>query len=548
MDPRRFLDPIKNKMERLSRWKDFVQLVQLSGRGKVVDDYGMSILTCDAYRRLRVTNPFSSKTVPNVCFAGRYYASFFLEYVKKYTELNDMADQPFIAYTHVLTSHDTNGRRIVNDDESLSELFRHAAHLRNTLTIFASDHGSKATDFSAYSTKGREEVFQPLLFMIIPHEVSKLLGSEAMNALVLNQNRLVGVEDLYNSLVSIIEPRVKKQTENAAFNPENSNLDTDSNAKHLAPYAGPIPQIAEEDEGLDSPLMKSQLRGLFKPVPLNRICEEMKILPIALCLCDGMDKTVSSDSPLATWAAEFAVGTINNRIQEQYTKSKLGTMATSEFFGYGACQRYVATGVTNARHVVVGIDQKLLFTLLAKPIDRETAEIFDIELTFPIKKNEPGLTLSNLVRVTRFNEYETCSDTGVEPKLCACHPDNTNNTLWRKRLFSKMISQAKFGLKPRTRFLRKPCLLVVFWVKLQNIGERWPSKIRTYEAINRCSNVKYNLTIFFKEAHTTRISLKYPAYVTLLPKTVTFLFTTKNDLKNDQTIPVFRYMKSILTH
>ena len=77
----------------------------------------------------------------------------------------------------------------------------------------------------------------------IPHEVSKLLGSEAMNGLVLNQNRLVGVEDLYNSLVSIIEPRLK-------------NIDAD----------------------LDGRLRKSQLRGLVKPVPLNRTCKKMKKL------------------------------------------------------------------------------------------------------------------------------------------------------------------------------------------------------------------------------------------------------------------------------
>ena len=87
-----------------------------------------------------------------------------------------MAAQPFIAYTHLLTSHDNDGKRIVDDDASLADLFQHAAHLRNTVTIFASDHGTRATKFSAYTNQGRLEVSQPLLFMIIPHEVSKLLG------------------------------------------------------------------------------------------------------------------------------------------------------------------------------------------------------------------------------------------------------------------------------------------------------------------------------------------------------------------------------------
>ncbi|XP_028417813.1 uncharacterized protein LOC114542471 [Dendronephthya gigantea] len=551
MDPRENIGPVRSKMERLSRWKDFVQLVQLSGRGKVVDDYGMSILTCDVYRKFKVTNPYNSKTVPNVCFAGRHYASFFLEYVKKYTELNDMADQPFIAYTHVLTSHDTNGRRIVNDDESLSELFRHAAHLRNTLTIFASDHGGKVINFAAYSTQGREEVFQPLLFMIIPHEVSKLLGSEAMNALVLNQNRLVGVEDLYNSLVSIIEPRVKKQTENAASNPEHSNQDTaGSNPKHLAAFADPISKTFREEEGLDGPLIKSRLQGLFRPVFLNRTCKEMKISSVALCLCDGMENTISNDTGTVRWAAEFVLGTLNNRIQEQYTttlKTQLGKMATSKFFGYGACQRYVITGVTNARQVVVGINQKLLFTLLAKPIDRKTAEIFDVELTFPMKIGEHGIILNNLVRVSRFNEYEMCSDTGVDPKLCACHPYKTNNTLWRRKLFSMVTSQATLGMKPQTQFLDKPCLVIIARVKTIQIRPgRWQNATETYEAINRCKNVKYKLRISFRRAIKTRISLKYPAIVTLLPKTVTFLYTAINNWRFGKAVPKFSFKKTVL--
>ncbi|XP_028417817.1 uncharacterized protein LOC114542477 [Dendronephthya gigantea] len=501
MDPRKQLDPVKDEMQRLSRWKDFVQLVQLSGRQQTIDDYGMSILTCDVYRKFKVTNPFSSKITPNVCFAGRHYASFFLEYVKKYTELNDMADQPFIAYTHVLTSHDTNGRRIVNDDESLSELFRHAAHLRNTLTIFASDHGAKATDFAAYSTQGREEVFQPLLFMIIPHEVSKLLGSEAMNALVLNQNRLVGVEDL-------------------------------------------------EEEGLDGPLKKSRLQGLFRPVSLNRTCKEMKISSVALCLCDGMENTISNNTGTVRWAAEFVLGTLNNRIQEQYTtniKTQLGKMATSKFFGYGACQRYVITGVTNARQVVVGINQKLLFTLLAKPNDRKTAEIFDVELTFPMKQGEHGIILNNLVRVSRFNEYEICSDTGVDPKLCACHPYKTNNTLWRRKLFSMVTSQATLGMKPQTQFLDKPCLVIIARVTKTEIRPgRWQNATETYEAINRCRNVKYKLKISFRRAIKTRISLKYPAIVTLLPRTVTFLYTAMNNWIFGKAVPKFSFKKTVL--
>ena len=543
LDARKSLPKVKNEEARLSRWKDYVKIVQKPGRWEAVGDYGMSILTCDAYKKLNVTNPFSSRTVHKVCFAGQHFSSFFLEYVKKYTELNDMAAQPFIAYTHLLTSHDTAGTRIVNDDESLAELFRHAAHLRNTVTIFASDHGAKATDFAAYTTQGREEVFQPLLFMIIPHQVSKLLGPEVMNALVVNQDRLVGVEDLYHSLVSILEiypkswesntdPNLKTLVQHASTNQKSWVLPTNPNGPYRDHNLGVTP---------------TGLRGLFKPVPLDRTCEQMKLSSEALCLCDGMDKSMPNDSETVQWAAEFALGTLNNRIQEQYTaalRSKPGALA-SGFHGYGACQRYIGTGIMYARHAVMGREQKLIFSLLAKPFDRKTEEIFDVQVSYAMKRNAKGITLTNLIRVSPFNKYEKCTDQGVDPSLCACHADQRNNTLWRNELYSKIASQENFKLKPQTQTLDQPCLTIISRVKKRSIGAgRLQDAIKTYEAVNACPDVTYKLIISFKKARKTRISLRHPESVSLLPRTVTFLLTAENDWKFGTFIPRFKFEKS----
>ena len=516
LDPRKEIGRVKDEKTRLSRWKDFVQIVEKSGREKVFDDYGMSILTCDVYKKYKVTNPFSSRDVPNVCFAGRHYSSYFLEYVKRYTELNDMAGQPFFAYTHLLTSHDTNGKRIVNDDENLADLFRHAAHLRNTVTIFTSDHGAKATNFAAYTTQGREEVAQPFLFIIVPHDVSKLLGPEAMDALVVNQNRLVGFEDLYHSLVSILD----KNT-----NPPRA----DSNRRHSESNVKVMP---------------TRLRGLFEPVPLDRTCEQMKLTSEVLCLCDGMDKTISNHSRTVQWAAEFALGTLNNRIQEQYTtalSSKSEGLA-SGFYGYGACQRYIGTGILRARHANSGLEQKLFFSLLAKPYDRKTAEVFDVEVSLAMNENANGVTLNNLVRVSPFNKYEECTDKGVEPKLCSCQ---LNKTLWRNELYSKTASQKSFNLKPQSQILENPCLAIISRVRKQNVGTgRWQNAIETYEAVNACPDVTYKLIIGYKRARKTRISLKFPKSVTLLPRTVTFLMSAKNSWKFGKFIPRFTFEKS----
>ena len=516
LEPRKQLARVKNEAARLRRWKEFLTLVEKSGRNKVVDDYGISILSCDVYKKYKTTNPFSSKKVPNVCFAGRPYGSFFLEYVKTYTQHNDMAAQPFIAYTHLLTSHDTNGKRIVNDDESLADLFLHAAHLRNTMTIFLSDHGAKATDFGGYTTKGRQEVFQPLLFIIVPHSVGKKLGPEVMNALVVNQNRLVGVEDLHHALLSILD-----------VNQKIVGSQTDHNVRELVQGA-----------------------GLFKPIALDRTCEQMKLDSDVLCLCDGMDKTVSKDSFEVVWAAEFALGTLNNRIHQQYTKglqsNQLAQAVASSFYGYGACQPYTGEGIIRARSSVHGWERKLFFSLRTRPLDRKKLEIFDFEVSFPLRK-ENGITLKKLIRVSPFNEYEQCRDKGVDPQLCACHGDNRNNTLWRNQLYSKRASYESFDMKPKSQILDHPCLVIISRTRKTKVGRKQLQNIiNTYEAVNACPDVTYKLLISFQKARLTRVSLNYPTSMTLLPRTATFLMTVKNDWKYGISIPRFTFKKTRL--
>ena len=526
LEPRKQLGRVKDEKIRRRRWKDFVELVEKSGRGKVVDDYGISLLSCDVYEKYKQTNPFNSRIIPNVCFAGRHYASSFLDYVKKYTELNDMATQPFIAYTHLLTSHDTNGRRIVNDDKSLADLFHHAAHLRNTVTIFASDHGAKATTFAAYTTQGRLEVFQPLLFMIIPHEVANLLGPDVMNALVVNQNRLLGIEDLHHSLVSIVDN-----------NPKISRSKAENDKLHKDPNVEKIP---------------TRLRGLFQPIPLDRTCEQMKLESDVLCLCEGMDKTVSNDSQTVHWAAEFALGTLNNRIQEQYTttvKSKLGAVNASSFYGYGACQRYTGVRVIRARNILAGLEEKLLFSLLVKPFGRKIVEIFDVEVAYALKQNVHGINMNNLIRVSPFNEYDKCADKNVDPRLCACDSDDYNNTQWRNELFSKIASQENFMLKSTTQILDEPCLVIINRARKQFIEKgRWQNSIETYEAINACTDVKYELSLSFKRAFKTKISSRHASSVMLLPRTMTFLLTAINSWKYGIFVPRFKFKKSKFTN
>lgn len=488
---------VKDKETREKIWKEFVDLLENTKRSQSIDDYGVTFLSCSVYAYLGTTNVFDAENFPKVCFAGQHFSSFFLNYLGKYVKLNDNATKPFLAYTHLITSHERSGRRIVNDDIALSKLLRQAAEMVNTVTIFVSDHGGKSTKFSSYTVQGRHEVFQPFMFMIIPHAVSKKLGPEVTNALIVNQNRLVGLQDLGDALRTYLNPATAQ-------------------------------------------------RGLFRHISLNRTCEQLELDSDVLCLCDKMDKSISNKSQDVKWAAEFALGSLNKIIHDEFItglQQSKRQILTSDLHGYGACQRYTGLGVGLARHRVAGEKEVLSFTLFVQPFDRKSREAFDIKVSFSVKQ-EMGMTLDKFTRASSFNEYEQCVDRNVNPNLCTCRPGGRKTFKWRQSFARKVASLRSFSLVPSRQVLDHPCL-TIFVRNRQNPlpGGKKQNAISTYEAFNACSHLMYNLTIDIKKASHTRVSCRLPRTVTIFPRTMTFLTTVSNAWKYGKFIPRFSFVK-----
>lgn len=495
---------VKDQKTREKIWKEFVDLVQKTRRSDNIDDYGLTFLACSVYAYLRASNVFDSRKFPNVCFAGQHFSSFFLNYAKDYIILNDNAAKPFLAYTHVITSHERTGRRIVNDDASLSNLLQQAAYMFNTVTIFISDHGGKSTKFSSYTTRGREEVFQPLIFMVIPYAVSAKLGPGIMNALVLNQKRLVGIEDLGIALQGYVKPSA------------------------------------------------SELRGLFLPIPFDRTCEELDLDSDVLCLCEGMDKPISNESHLIIWAAKFAVGSLNNMIQNQFVvglKSRNSSETESNIFGYGACQPYTGLEVGLARQLVTQKLQILSFTLFVQPFDRKTKEVFDIKVSFPINYKDNRMSFDKFTRASSFNEYEPCADKTVNPKICTCRTSPQKAFKWREHFTKEVAKQPSFTFKPESLVLDHPCLTIISRSGHYTLHSgRKQKSTTTYEAFNACSHVTYDLTINITKARSFRVTRQLPHTMTIYPRTVTFLMAVMNDWRYGVFIPTFSFIKRTSAH
>ena len=180
------------------------------------------------------------------------------------------------------TGHTSSGTRIRNDDLGLADYVSHLARDPNTLTIFLSDHGHTRTTF-AQTIEGRFELSNPLMFVILPENVAATLGKDKVRSLVENQRRLFTTLDIHRMLMALNNP-VKMKSEDYKIN------------------------------------------GILSELPRKRTCENLPLAPLTRCKCEGSEQKVEDNSQKHVWLAEFAIGQLNNMIQEQFIKGKIHNM------------------------------------------------------------------------------------------------------------------------------------------------------------------------------------------------------------------------------
>ena len=149
----------------------------------------------------------------------------------------------------------------------------------NTLTIFLSDHGHTRTAY-AKTVEGRFELSNPFMFAILPENVAKVLGANKVRSLVENQRRLFTTLDIHRMLMALNNPD----------------------------------KLRSEDY---------QVNGILSMLPSNRTCESLPLTPLTRCKCEGWDQKVEDNAQRHIWLAEFAIGQLNNRMQEQFMKGRV---------------------------------------------------------------------------------------------------------------------------------------------------------------------------------------------------------------------------------
>ena len=275
-----------------------------------VDDMGVSLANCEIFNQLNYTDPFRFPTA--MCVSGKSYHEFLFEHLRLYQNELRASGIPFLTFFMSNLAHEATGERIQVLDTSLSSFITESATYNDTLTIILSDHGNTYGKYPEKYIKGRLEIFNPLLFMILPDGVQSVLAKRGHNMewMVSNQASLVTVLDLHLTL------------------------------RTLHPtYLHPNTVRTWSEVGQHFPV---NLNGLLESISPNRSCADLPLLQPNLCICENF-AIPRETSGYYRLVGEFALGMLNRRLAESGGSGE----PSSALYDNGGCPRLGSRRIDN---------------------------------------------------------------------------------------------------------------------------------------------------------------------------------------------------------
>lgn len=436
-------------------------------RNNSIDFTGITHSSCEVLKGLGVPELFHGPA--ELCYGGKHYHSLFLQFLNTFLgEVNsDPGKKPLFSFSILDVGHEDSGLRIQTLDTSLANFVKTLASDPNTLSIILSDHGNTYGSFPI-TMEGRFEIFQPHLFMIIPNRIQNLFGKDKMLALIQNQKRLVSVVDLHHTLMT----------------------------------------IAADVSG-EAPVKENQ--GLLQLVSRNRSCEDLGLLTSSLCVCQGWETKVHTNS-FHFIAAEFALGKLNEKIQSQYLGN---SRRRRQFSGFGSCERLRGERFENVREKRV--DQILTITL---DIYVQRQELFSVAVQVISGSVFLDMKLIHFTRLSKYGIYRTCADKGVDLRLCICE-----QTLGAKSYSSTYTTTKEppspewqhygdiFYSRTRADNMHENCLFI--------LSREYNSGV-ILEVANSCSFVLYTTELHLSLSNM-QVSERVPFTKEVAPGTIHFL-------------------------
>ena len=301
-------------LSEVALYKKFIEAVERSG----IDDLGTTFTSCDILNANGVPDPFHAPD--KICYNGQHQHEYMLSYLKMFQETLQHRSKPFLSFLETNIGHIGSGKRIQYLDTALAEYLQWSTTMTNTLTIVLSDHGNAYGDFVSSAPDGRIEIYNPVLFMIIPDEVQSFISNQHLQALRNNQHRLISVLDLHYTIMNIAEMLHAESKSRTKFHNTVSDFNKQFNVSKY---------------------------GLLTEISPSRTCSHLPRIMPNLCICEGYD-VISKNKAYNFIVAIYFVGMINNRVQKQRQEAKMRS-ADKFHGGFGSCQRMKVKKVKNIK-------------------------------------------------------------------------------------------------------------------------------------------------------------------------------------------------------
>lgn len=134
--------------------------------------------------------------------------------------------------------------------------------------------------------------------------------------------------------------------------------------------------------------------GIFREVSKNRTCDDLKLSTPNFCICEGWDTPVANTTAQVA-LAEFAIGQLNNQLQNKLLDTRENEPAGKFPLLFGSCQRLQLRSIKNVRQrqtakgtIITTIDvnvqsgtiadQEELFTVQVESTQKANRSSFDM--------------------------------------------------------------------------------------------------------------------------------------------------------------------------
>ena len=108
-------------------------------------------------------------------------------------------DYPFVTFNEMNINHNGDGTNVLHLDLHLKNYLEKISKEPNVLTMVFSDHGNRFDPAYMQDNfpEGQTDVMHPFLFMVLPENPERFFEPDELEAMKINQNRLITPRDVH---------------------------------------------------------------------------------------------------------------------------------------------------------------------------------------------------------------------------------------------------------------------------------------------------------------------------------------------------------------